>query len=137
MSFSAGGLLNEIGIQSPANFANHANPLVTFGECLLDACKGITNIECQDLIQALAAEDIDALGQMANPLPFLQSFALALSSIRWRKSGIAPPGWTHIGHCERCGPVYLWAAIQVAGCPWCWNRRHDLPIPRPLDVTPL
>lgn len=34
-------------------------------------------------------------------------------------------------YCDLCGPVYLWAAVMVAGCPWCWNRLHGVAIPRP------
>jgi len=95
------------------------------------ACHGLDNMTAKDVLAALAPEDVKELEGMADPLPFLLSFALALSATRWRRDGIAPTGWTSPAHCDRCGPVFLWAPIHIAGCPWCWNRRHGLPIPRP------
>lgn len=96
-----------------------------------EACHGLDNVTAKDVLTALAPEDVKELEGMADPLPFLHSFALALSATRWRRDGIAPPGWTSPAHCGRCGPVLLWASIEVAGCPWCWNRCHGVRIPRP------
>ena len=90
-----------------------------------EACHSLNNVTAKDVLAALAPEDVKELAGMADPLPFLHSFALALSATRWRRDGIAPPWWTSPAHCDRCGPVFLWAPIHVAGCPWCWNHRQD------------
>lgn len=97
-----------------------------------EACLSLDNVKAPELLAALAPEDISELQALPDPRKFLGSFALALSATRWRQLGISPPWWTSPAHCDRCGPVYLWASISVAGCPWCWNRRHGLPIPRPV-----
>lgn len=98
-----------------------------------DACAGLDNLRPADVLKTLTPEDLADVQAMADPLPFLRSFACALSATRWRQIGVAPPGWTHAAHCDRCGPVYLWRSVKVAGCPWCWNRLHGVKIPRPHD----
>lgn len=100
-----------------------------------DACAGLDNLRPADVLKTLTPEDLADVQAMADPLPFLRSFACALSATRWRQIGVAPPGWTFPAICDRCGPVYLWATVHVAGCPWCWNRLHGVKIPRP-PVTP-
>lgn len=97
-----------------------------------EACWGLTGYITPDaLLAELAPEDLAELNGMPDPLPFLRSFAIACVWTAFRRDGIAPPTWDQAAHCERCGPVYLWASIDVAGCPWCWNRRHGVKIPRP------
>ena len=96
-----------------------------------EACAGLDNVKPADILTTLTTEDLADVQAMADPLPFLRSFACALSATRWRQIGVAPPGWTHAAHCDRCGPVYLWRSVKVAGCPWCWNRLHGVKIPRP------
>ena len=95
------------------------------------ACLGLDNVKPADVLAGLCAEDLAELEACPDPLPFLRSFAFALSVTKWRKDGIAPPWWTSPAHCDQCGPVFLWAPVKVAGCPWCWNRLHGLRIPRP------
>jgi hypothetical protein len=46
-------------------------------------------------------------------------------------SGQVPEHYTEVAHCKGCGPVWLWFAGDVLGCPWCWNRANGHPIPRP------
>ncbi len=100
-----------------------------------DACRGLTGYISPDALMAkLAPEDVRELETCPDPLPFLRSFAIALVWTTFRRDGIAPPGWDQPAHCDRCGPVLLWTSIDVAGCPWCWNRLHGVKIPRPHDA---
>ena len=54
-----------------------------------------------------------------------------LETIRMRERGEAPPYYTSMTTCKRCGPVPIWPGCpeEVLGCPWCLNRRKGLPIP--------
>ncbi|MGH8396840.1 MAG: hypothetical protein ACRETA_01160 [Gammaproteobacteria bacterium] len=102
-----------------------------------DACTRLDNVTGADVLAALAPEDMEELVQMTSPVPFLSSFALALSTTRWRENGIQPPWWNTAAQCDRCGPVWLWRSMRVAGCPWCRNRLLGIKIPRPLSPTVL
>jgi len=96
------------------------------------ACKGLSgHITQAVLLTKLSPDDVAELEACSDPLPFLRSFAIALVWATFRRDGIAPPGWDQAAHCDQCGPVLLWAQIEVAGCPWCWNRLHKVKIPRP------
>ncbi len=50
------------------------------------------------------------------------------------RQGKAPDNFTDITHCNSCGDVYVPPALvndgNVLGCPWCWNRKEGLTIPR-------
>lgn len=97
-----------------------------------EACQGLSGyIIPERLLAKLAPEDISYIEAEADPLPFLRSFAVALVWGEFRRQGMAPPGWDKAAHCDRCGSVYLWRSMHVAGCPWCWNRLHGVNIPRP------
>ena len=96
-----------------------------------EACRGAGNVTPVDVLAALAPEDFADFEDGTFPAQAVRGFVLALSATRWRQDGIAPPGWDKAAHCDGCGDVYLWASIRVAGCPWCWNRRHGVKIPRP------
>lgn len=101
------------------------------------ACGGLTAyITPSAMLAKLAPEDIQELEACPDPLPFLRSFAIACVWTDFRREGIAPPTWDQPAHCDRCGPVLLWASIEVAGCPWCWNRVHGVKIPRPNRPAP-
>jgi len=107
-------------------------PNVRLEQAAAEAVKGLSgHITPATLLSKLASEDFTDLEARADPLPFLRSFAIACVWTDFRRDGIAPPGWDQPGHCDKCGPVYLWAGIHVAGCPWCWNRLHGVKIPRP------
>ncbi|MBU6509348.1 MAG: hypothetical protein KGQ73_04095 [Gammaproteobacteria bacterium] len=103
-----------------------------------EACVSLSGyITASQLIARLAPEDLTDLESMPkdSAVRFLRAFATACVWTDMRRQGIAPPGWTHAAHCDRCGPVYLWRTVRVAGCPWCRNRRDGQKIPRP-PVTP-
>lgn len=99
-----------------------------------EACASLSGyITASQLIGKLAPEDLADLEAMPtdSAVRFLRAFATACVWTDMRRQGIAPPGWTKSATCRLCGPVLLWEAVEVAGCPWCWNRRHGLKIPRP------
>ena len=50
------------------------------------------------------------------------------------ESGICPPEYDQPAYCRGCGSVWLWFSGNVLGCPWCWNRAANRPIPRPCAV---
>ncbi len=103
-----------------------------------EACTGLTDyITPAVLLAKLGSADVAELESCADPLPFLRSFAIACVWTDFRRDGIAPPTWDQPATCDKCGPVFLWAPISVAGCPWCWNRLHKVKIPRPpvLEVV--
>ncbi len=106
-------------------------------QCAAGACEGLDNVTTADVLGGLAPEDIADFEPRSFPPKALRAFALALSATRWRQDGIAPPWWNSPARCDRCGDVYLWAPLHVAGCPWCWNRLHGVKIPRPpIHVEP-
>lgn len=97
-----------------------------------EACLGLSgSLTPEALLNRLAPEDLAELNSFPDPLPFLRSFAIALVWSEFRQQGMAPPGWDQPARCDRCGPVLLWAPLHVAGCPWCFNRRQGIRIPRP------
>lgn len=101
-----------------------------------EACAGLSGyITPVTLITRLAPEDLTDIEGMPtdSAVRFLRAFATACVWTDMRRQGIAPPGWTKHATCKLCGPVLLWAAVEVAGCPWCWNRLHGVKIPRPRD----
>jgi hypothetical protein len=48
-----------------------------------------------------------------------------------REKGLAPDHYTSTTTCKHCGPVPIWEGcpLEVNGCPWCFNRRKNQPIP--------
>ncbi|MGA9852127.1 MAG: hypothetical protein WBR15_04285 [Gammaproteobacteria bacterium] len=96
-----------------------------------EACRGLTAyVTASELLVKLCAEDLQKLEASTDQLRFLRSFAIAVVWTDFRREGIAPPTWDQPAHCDLCGDVLLWASIAVAGCPWCWNRLHNVKIPR-------
>jgi len=67
----------------------------------------------------------------------LEALAHAVVTRRQREQGERPAHWAEISECAGCGPVFLWAGspARVLGCPWCFNRVEEHPIPRPVAVT--
>ncbi len=67
----------------------------------------------------------------------LEALAHAVVTYRQREQGERPPHWSATCECAGCGPVFIWpgSPARVLGCPWCFNRAQDRPIPRPVSVT--
>ena len=102
-------------------------------ETLASATRGlsITPAEVRD---ALAPEDIlDWNNGDFNP-ETLRTFAKALEQQNIMERGEVPTHYTYRATCTSCGPVWLWFAGKVDGCPWCWNKAANKPIPRPVSV---
>lgn len=105
-------------------------------ELAAEACASLNGyITPSALLSNLASEDLADLMAMPtdSAMRFLRAFATACVWTDMRRQGIAPPGWTKYATCALCGPVLLWEAVEVAGCPWCWNRLHGIKIPRPAS----
>lgn len=100
---------------------------------LISACRDL-DIDTRDVYAALADEDIAGLVAGRIGPAELRSFAVALCERRGMERGIVPQGWTKIASCGSCGPVWLWAPGEFAGCPWCHVRVKGLPIPLPDEA---
>ena len=79
----------------------------------------------------LAAADLPTLAGYSDGV--LLDYARALVARTRRMAGVVPHMWDKPVQCGGCGPVLLWdeAPARVIACPWCWNRRAGLPVPRP------
>lgn len=64
----------------------------------------------------------------------LANFARSLVRCREMGQGMHPKTYTEQATCTHCGPIGLWFPGEGLGCPWCWNRVADRPIPRPRSV---
>lgn len=95
-------------------------------EALADVCQGVA-IAPSEVEETLAAEDIEK-GRRGT--------AFDKSQVQRRdiERGKRPARYTEPATCKHCGPVWLWFSGEVQGCPWCWNRAADRPIPRPQAV---
>jgi hypothetical protein len=102
-------------------------------EALADACRelDITPAEVKD---ALAPEDIEGWRNGEILGDTLSAFARSLVQRREMDQGKRPAHYTERATCKHCGPIWLWFSGEVLGCPWCWNRAADKPIPRPCSV---
>jgi hypothetical protein len=49
-----------------------------------------------------------------------------------RAKGQTPAHYTSTTTCKHCGPVPIWEGCppEVLGCPWCFNRHQNLPLPQ-------
>ena len=87
-----------------------------------------------EIREALSPEDIEDWqnGEMSNEN--LAAFASVLVQRREMDQGKRPGDFTKHATCKHCGPVWLRFAGEVLGCPWCWNRARNRPIPRPYPI---
>jgi hypothetical protein len=102
-------------------------------EALADAC-GELDITPTEVKDALAPEDIEAWRKGGISIDTLKAFARSLVQRREMDEGRRPGHYTENATCKHCGPIWLWFSGEVLGCPWCWNRVADKPIPRPCSV---
>ncbi|MCG7867617.1 MAG: hypothetical protein JAY74_14810 [Candidatus Thiodiazotropha taylori] len=102
-------------------------------EALSEACRGLT-ITPAEVKAALSRDDINnwRKGEISNET--LAGFAKSLVQRRDMYQGKRPDHYTELATCKHCGPIWLWFPGEVLGCPWCWNRVADKPIPRPSAV---
>lgn len=73
--------------------------------------------------------------EIANDPEQLKAFAELLMIGDMRSQGICPDHYTFTTTCKHCGPVPIFEGCptEVQGCPWCFNRHKDLPIPRIIN----
>tara|TARA_R100000900_G_scaffold47653_1_gene38330 strand:+ start:5678 stop:6322 length:645 start_codon:yes stop_codon:yes gene_type:complete len=102
-------------------------------EDLAEACKGL-DLQPSEVKAALAPEDITDWLKGRVTTETLTALARSLVQRRDMDQGKRPDHYTERASCEHCGPVWLWTPGEVLGCPWCWNRVADKPIPRPCAV---
>ena len=102
-------------------------------EALADACRGL-GITPAEVEKALAPEDINDWHKGAISAETLGAFARSLTQRREMDQGKRPNYYTEQAICKHCGPIWLWHTGEVLGCPWCWNRAADKPIPRPHSI---
>lgn len=88
-------------------------------------------IDHKDVRNALTPQDVHAWSAGHVPVETLAAFASAMVTRREIEQGICPAHYVHRATCVQCGPVWLWFAGEVLGCPWCWNRVRGLPFPHP------
>ena len=116
-----------------ADIADSAEGESKLLEALSAACRGLT-ITSAEVRDALAPEDIEDWRKGDISAKTLAAFARSLVHRREMNLGKVPAHFTERATCKRCGPVWLWFAGEVLGCPWCWNRLAGRPIPRPTPV---
>lgn len=102
-------------------------------EALSTACHGLP-IAPTEVREALAPEDVDDWLKGNISSETLAAFAQSMVQRREMDQGKAPAQYTERAVCKQCGPVWLWFAGEVLGCPWCWNRIAGRPIPHPQSV---
>ncbi|AKH19900.1 hypothetical protein [Sedimenticola thiotaurini] len=102
-------------------------------ESLSDACRGL-DITPTEVKEALAPEDIEDWHAGTISVETMATFAHSLVQRREMKQGKRPDHYTEQANCQHCGPIWSWFSGEVLGCPWCWNRTADKPIPRPCSV---
>ena len=99
-------------------------------EALSIACRGLPIVSV-DLHHALATEDIGDLQSGEINDDALAAFARSLAQRMDMEQGKVPAHYTERATCRRCGPIWLWFAGEVEGCPWCWQRVAGRTIPCP------
>lgn len=103
-------------------------------EVLADACQGL-DITPFEVKEAMSSEDLKDWREGAISVDFLSAFACSQLLRLEMDQGKRPAHYTQRAICKHCGPIWLWFSGEVLGCPWCWNRTADKPIPRPCTIT--
>lgn len=95
----------------------------------IEASGGGWLVTIDELQRALSEDDL--LDSELMTAKGLEALAHAVRTTRMREQGQIPPGWTATTSCRHCGPVPIWegCALNVQGCPWCFNRVAGRPIP--------
>lgn len=113
--------------------ADHDQPYQTIEQALHLACIGLP-IEPDEVRSLLSPEDIEDWHRGVIDTDTLTTFAQSQMQHRDMYQGRRPIHYVEHATCKQCGPIWLWFSGEVEGCPWCWNRVADRPIPRPQSV---
>ena len=97
-------------------------------EVLSQACAGVEDTSPKELRDVLEEEGCDILFLSEATV---RSLAKMLAERRQMDRGDKPERFFHVAECEGCGPVWAGVTGSFKACPWCTNRRHHRPIPRP------
>lgn len=115
------------------HYQKKADEEATLTEALTNATAKLP-ITVAEVRDAMSPEDIEDWHHGNISIDTLSAFARCLVQ-RWEMNqGKVPQNFTEHAICEQCGPIWSWFAGKVLGCPWCWNRVADRPIPRPTSV---
>ncbi len=114
------------------NFSSQNDPQKLHESCMDNvvdiAVKHKLNV--QELANA-AGEDWEDISQSPEQL---EAFADAIAKRKLMEQGIVPDDFTALTTCRGCGAVPVHPAIanggNVLGCPWCWNRAYNWPMPQ-------
>lgn len=87
--------------------------------------KGLTDDEL-----AMLTKYRDEMVELLNS-EHLPELLLSHEVTQQRKSGQVPAHYRFEALCKQCGPIWLYAPGTYEACPWCHNRYHNRPIPRP------
>jgi len=120
----------NLGATSSTKGCTHDDGKPKIDEALFDACQGLT-IAPHEIHEALTSEDLDAWHKGEVSIEELAAFAFSLAQRQEMNQGKRPAHYIQHAICKQCGPVWLWFTGEVLGCPWCWNRKNNRPIPRP------
>lgn len=116
----------------PDNFANTAEiALGTNLRSFLATAVQERPITAEEVMDSLAAKDVEGWYSNEISADRMRAIVESLAQRHEMNSGHVPEHYTEVAHCKGCGPVWLWFAGDVLGCPWCWNRAKGHPIPRP------
>lgn len=81
------------------------------------------------LLERVSEDDIESLAKADHEER--AEYLLSLDISEAVMDGRVPKAYTHAAQCRGCGSVWLWAAVSVIACPWCFRRAAGKPIPRP------
>jgi len=102
-------------------------------ETLSDLCRN-TNYKPYELYQLMDKSEIHdwATGKLTND--DLKVFIASKALNDTRKAGKIPESYLFTADCAQCGVVWSPYPTVAQHCPWCTNRLHALPIPRPESI---
>lgn len=111
--------------------ANFTQGELTLFNALYTICQNLP-ITAAELYEALSQQDVNDWLENKLCVDELIVFANSLIQHRLMNKGIRPSHYKHQATCKQCGPIWLWISEEVLGCPWCWNKATDKPIPCPF-----
>jgi len=96
---------------------------------------GSLSITADEIRAGLDKEDIEGWIKSKISTNALVSKAIIKLARQEIDQGNIPTYFNKKAECALCGPVWLWFEANVSGCPWCFNRIENRPIPQPMAVT--
>ncbi len=128
-------IIMDLADQGVFPYVNGKKVVLTPAARMTDVLRHRVRVNKQHLMSALVhlqrLADPDWPAFEAYPAR-LKAFAEMVMISEMREQGIVPDHYSATTECKRCGPVAIFEGCpsEVGGCPWCFNRRKGLPIPR-------